>query len=154
MYDRRTFLSGVAFVALSGRLASAEPARRMTIHKDPNCGCCAAWAEHVRAAGFETEIVETNAIDRVKARLRVPQSLASCHTAEIEGYVIEGHVPAADIVRLLKERPKAQGLAVPGMPVNSPGMEVPGATNERYEVVLFGDGARSTFSAWMGDRKI
>jgi len=155
MHDRRIFLGGLAAVALSGGLAWAtEPAKRMIIHKDPNCGCCGAWAEHVRAAGFETQIIETKALDRVKARLGVPTSLASCHTAEIDGYVIEGHVPAADIVRLLKERPKARGLAVPGMPANSPGMQVPGAADERYEVVLFGEGTQSTFGVWMGDRRV
>ena len=155
MQNRRTFLGGLALVAMSGGLARASaPARRMIIHKDPNCGCCAAWTAHVRAAGFETQIVETNALDRVKARLRVPQSLASCHTAEIDGYVIEGHVPAADIVRLLKERPKGRGLAVPGMPVNSPGMEVPGAPEERYEVVLFGEGTQTTFGVWTGGRRV
>ena len=151
---RRTVVFGFAVAAVGVAVRGAAAAPLIVVNKDPSCGCCSIWVEHLRGAGFGTQIHESSDLEPLKRRLGIPAILESCHTAEIDGYVIEGHVPAADIVRLLKERPKAQGLAVPGMPVNSPGMEVPGAANERYEVVLFGDGARSTFSAWMGDRKV
>ena len=111
----------------------------MTVHKDPTCGCCEAWVDHVRAAGYEARVVEVAAINAVKAKLGVPPGLRSCHTAEIDGYVLEGHVPAAAIARLLAERPKVRGLAVPGMPIGSPGMEVEGRDSETYDVMAFGD---------------
>ena len=117
---------------------------------DPGCGCCGAWVEHLRHAGFATTVVETRDLDAVKRRLGVPAELASCHTAEVQGYVVEGHVPAAAIRRLLTERPQAAGLAVPGMPAGSPGME--GGTPETYEVVLFGPQGHRTFARYRGDR--
>jgi hypothetical protein len=120
----------------------------MVVTKDPSCGCCRAWAEHVRAAGFPVEIVESASVARLKARLGVPQDLAGCHTAEVGGYVVEGHVPAAAIRRLLEERPAATGLAVPGMPVGSPGMEVEGSPPETYEVMLFGPSGRRRFARY------
>ena len=121
----------------------------MTVHKDPNCGCCTAWADRMRATGvFAPTIVEAADMMAVKARLRVPPALASCHTTEIAGYVVEGHVPAPDIVRLLKQRPKGIiGLAVPGMPVGSPGMEVADGRRDRFEVIAFAaDGRQSLFA--------
>ena len=137
--NRRLFLAGLGALQLGGAFAHAQAVRpMMLVYKDPNCGCCAAWAERIGAAGFQYEVIEEPNMNRLKARLGVPQHLASCHTAEIAGYVIEGHVPPAEIIRLLAERPSGQGLAVPGMPVNSPGMEVSGASDETYEVVLFG----------------
>jgi hypothetical protein len=140
-------------VCLGLVLAGAAPARaadlpRMVVTKDPSCGCCRAWAEHVRAAGFPIEVVESASVGRLKARLGVPQDLAGCHTAEVGGYVVEGHVPAAAIRRLLEERPAAIGLAVPGMPVGSPGMEVEGSPPETYEVVLFGPSGRRRFARY------
>ncbi len=129
-------------------------ARTMIVHKDPSCGCCDVWVDHVRAAGITAEIISTNAINRVKARLGVPMELASCHTAEIDGYVIEGHVPAAEILRLLAERPAGRGLAVPGMPINSPGMEVAGALDESYDVLLFGAGEPRRFASYRGATRI
>jgi hypothetical protein len=140
-------------VCLGLALAGAAPARaadlpRMVVTKDPSCGCCRAWAEHVRAAGFPIEVVESASVGRLKARLGVPQDLAGCHTAEVGGYVVEGHVPAAAIRRLLEERPAAIGLAVPGMPVGSPGMEVEGSPPETYEVVLFGPSGRRRFARY------
>jgi hypothetical protein len=123
------------------------------VTKDPNCGCCTGWVEHVRAAGFEVEVVESAEVNRLKTRLGVPQALASCHTAEIGGYVIEGHVPPAAIKRLLAEKPDGKGLAVPGMPVGSPGMEVEGTEPETYEVVLFGPSGQRTYARYTGDRE-
>jgi hypothetical protein len=105
----------------------------------------------MRSAGFPVEVIETHEINRVKVRLGVPQALASCHTAEVDGYVLEGHVPAAQVKRLLTERPQAMGLAVPGMPMGSPGMEMDGMA-DTYEVVLFGPAGRRTFARYEGGR--
>jgi hypothetical protein len=111
------------------------------VHKDPNCGCCAGWVRHLKDAGFAVTVEETADLEAVRKRLGVPADLAACHTAEIDGYVIEGHVPALAVRRLLQERPKAIGLAVPGMPAGSPGME--GGLAQAYDVVLFEvDGSR------------
>ena len=130
-------------------LATPEPPK-LTVSKDPSCGCCSQWADHIRAAGFSVEIVETGALNRVKARLGVPRHLASCHTAEVNGYVIEGHVPASAIRRLLAERPRIKGLAVPGMPVGSPGMEVEGTPAETYDVIAFGPAGEARFAQYKG----
>jgi hypothetical protein len=108
----------------------------------------------MRAAGFPVEVVEAADMNRVKARLGVPRELASCHTAEVAGYVLEGHVPADAVLRLLAEKPQAWGLAVPGMPVGSPGMEVEGAPPDTYEVVLFGPGGRRAFARYRGAQAI
>ena len=153
---RRTILLGLsASVGLAlPPGASAQELPKMAVAKDPNCGCCSGWVDHIRAAGFTVEVVETSEMNRVKARLGVPPDLASCHTAEIAGYVLEGHVPADAVKRLLQEKPRAKGLAVPGMPIGSPGMEVEGAEAETYEVVLFGPSARSTFARFQGPRAL
>ncbi len=145
----------LALAFLAPALAPAGRARAaglppLVVYKDPSCGCCAGWAEHVRAAGFPVEIVETDSLNRVKARLGVPQDLAGCHTAEVGGYVVEGHVPATAIRRLLDEAPAATGLAVPGMPVGSPGMEVEGSPPDEYDVVLFGPSGRRRFARFRG----
>ncbi|GLK81789.1 DUF411 domain-containing protein [Methylopila turkensis] len=137
--DRRTFTLVMAGAALLFPSA-VRAAPGMTVHKDPTCGCCQAWVDHVRAAGYEARVVEVQAINAVKAKLGVPPGLRSCHTAAIDGYVLEGHVPAAAIAKLLAERPKVRGLAVPGMPIGSPGMEVEGRDPEAYDVMAFGDG--------------
>jgi hypothetical protein len=132
----------------------SQPLPTVKVTKDPNCGCCSSWVDHLRASGFTADVVESAEVNRLKARLGIPRDLASCHTAEVTGYVIEGHVPADAIKRLLTERPSAKGLAVPGMPVGSPGMEVEGAVPDTYEVVLFGDGKRTTFARYHGARAI
>jgi hypothetical protein len=110
--------------------------------------------EHVTAAGFAVRVHEVTDLGPIKTRLSVPPALASCHTAEIGGYVVEGHVPASAIRRLLAERPGATGLAVPGMPVGSPGMEVPGAANETYEVVLFGPSGQQVYATFSGAQEL
>ena len=147
--SRRLVLCLIGATALVGR-ARADERPRMIVHKDPSCGCCEAWVDHVRAAGYRAESVETDAISRVKAKLGVPVGLRSCHTAEIDGYVLEGHVPASAIDRLLTERPKIRGLAVPRMPIGSPGMEVEGSEPETYDVVAFSDGEPQTFMRFKG----
>lgn len=151
---RRSFLTGLTVLLLPWGGASAQAPPKMTVSKDPLCGCCTAWIERLRASGFMVEVIETSEMNRVKARLGVPQDLASCHTAELAGYVIEGHVPVDPIKRLLIEKPAARGLAVPGMPVGSLGMEVPGVPPDTYDVVLFGDGKRTTFARYQGARAI
>jgi hypothetical protein len=107
------------------------------VHKSPTCGCCRQWVEHLRTNGFTVRTTDTEKLDELKASHRVPRQVQSCHTALVSGYVIEGHVPAADVQRLLKERPAIAGLAVPGMPIGSPGMEVPGAKVQPYDVFAF-----------------
>jgi len=153
---RRTSLLGLAAVAIPIRRsgASAEGLPTIAVTKDPNCGCCSGWVDHLRAAGFSAEVVESPDLNRVKARLGVPEDLASCHTAEVAGYVVEGHVPADAVKRLLSEKPRARGLAVAGMPIGSPGMEIGGADPEPYEVVLFGPGGRTTFARYRGPRAL
>jgi hypothetical protein len=152
--SRRALLTGLAAlpVAASCIPAAAQSLPNMTVTKDPSCGCCGAWVDHVRAAGFLVELTESPEVNRVKIRLGVPRELASCHTAEVGGYVIEGHVPADAIKRLLSEKPRAKGLAVPGMPVGSPGMEVEGMESDTYDVVLFGPSGRTTFARYRGGR--
>lgn len=132
-------LSFSILLALFVQGAAADPLPEVVMHKDPNCGCCSAWAEHLEANGFRVKTVAERDMQSVKRRFAVPQRLTSCHTAKVDGYVIEGHVPASAIKRLLRERPAVSGLAVPGMPLGSPGMEVPGK-RDPYDVVSF-DGA-------------
>jgi hypothetical protein len=147
---RSTLFAAICCLLPSGALLAAEePA--ITVHKDPNCGCCSGWVQHLQKAGFVTKVLETRDIDAVKTRLGVPEDLAACHTAEVSGYVIEGHVPAAALRRFLTEKPHAAGLAVPGMPIGSPGME--GGSPEPYQVVLFGPEGRRTYARFLGDRE-
>jgi hypothetical protein len=144
-------LGGMA-LGLARRDAAAAP--RIIVNKDPNCGCCSAWVEHLRGADFDTHVNELSDLAPLKKRLAIPPALASCHTAEVDGYVIEGHVPAAVIRRLLAERPAAIGLAVPGMPIGSPGMEVPGNPDETYDVILFGRTGRRTYARYKGAHEL
>jgi hypothetical protein len=130
--------------------AHAAPKPVIKVSKDPNCGCCTGWVEHLHSSGFTATVVDAPDMQAVKQRLGVPAELASCHTAEIAGYVIEGHVPASAINRLLAEKPQARGLAVPGMPIGSPGME--GGTPEPYEVILFGKDHPVSYGLFIGDR--
>jgi len=146
-------LAGLPALACAGRVrATAQP--WIVVAKDPNCGCCAGWVDHLRAAGFTAEVNDTPRVNAVKARLGVPAELASCHTGEIGRYVIEGHVPASAIVRLLSEQPEAKGLAVPGMPTGSPGMEVEGSAPDTYEVILFGAFGQRTFARFRGTTEL
>ena len=152
---RRALLVGTALTIAnpaSAQELGAFPVMRVS--KEPNCGCCSDWVEHIRAGGFQTTVVDVTDLTALKARLRVPGHLASCHTAEIGGYVIEGHVPALAIKRLLLERPFAIGLAVPGMPVGSPGMEVSGTPDEPYEVILFGPSGDRIYGRFKGSNAL
>jgi hypothetical protein len=134
-----------------GRPSAAEE-QIITVYKDPSCDCCSGWVQHLQHAGFTVKTIETSDLKPVKTRLGVPNDLAACHTAQIGGYVIEGHVPAAALKRFLNDQPSAIGLAVPGMPVGSPGME--GGTAEPYDVVMFGPGGRRTYMRFVGDRAL
>ena len=134
---RRTLLLAAGALPLAA-LAQKKPDRVLVeVWKDPNCGCCADWIKHLEQHGFATR-VHANGNDAMRAKLGIPQKLASCHTGLVGGYAVEGHVPAADIRRLLKDRPQAAGLTVPGMPVGSPGMDGPAYGNRRdpYDVLL------------------
>lgn len=111
-------------------------ANEMKIYKSPYCGCCTAWADQVRDAGFDIKIIEQANNTQLRKEYAIPAALASCHTAIIDGYAIEGHVPVADIKRLLAEKPEIAGIAVPGMPASSPGMDVEGNTDP-YQVIAF-----------------
>lgn len=145
---RRTFLiSGAATFAAQPLWANTSPV--LQVRKTPTCGCCTAWVEHVRQAGFtvEAQNVDQDALYAFKESLEIAPELAGCHTAVVEGYFIEGHVPASDIERLLAERPSARGLTVPGMPMSSPGMGGPGA-GDTYDTLLVGsDGSTSIYSS-------
>ncbi|NNK67418.1 MAG: DUF411 domain-containing protein [Rhodobacteraceae bacterium] len=145
---RRSFLFYSAALGLTRPVfAGTTPA--MQVFKTPTCGCCTAWVEHIRQAGFSVDAqdVDQDALYAFNDRLQIAPELVGCHTAVIGDYFIEGHVPASDIVRLLAERPVARGLTVPGMPMSSPGMGGPGA-GDAFETLLVGpDGSTSVFAS-------
>lgn len=128
--------------------ASAEG--QMVVYRDENCGCCGNWVDYIRAAGFEVDVRIFPFMNRKKTELGIPSGLRSCHTALIGGYLLEGHVPVEEIRRLLASRPNASGLAVPRMPVGSPGMEVEGVAPDRYNVLLFQGQRTSVFATYVG----
>lgn len=150
MIDRRAMLGALA----AGSIGAAAPAwaaapRSFTMWKDPGCGCCSAWASRVEAAfGRKLAVVKSPNMAGVKAAQGVPASLQSCHTALIDGVVVEGHVPPEDIKRLLAERPAGvKGLAVPGMPAGSPGMDVGHNHRQPYQVMAFDAAGKATVFA-------
>ena len=155
MLSRRSFVgqaAGLGLALAGGKSLWAAVPRRganptMTIYMSPTCGCCAKWVDHVKAAGFKTVVHEEEDMDTVKQSLGVPSQVRSCHTAQVDQYLIEGHVPAEDIKQLMDQQPKAAGLAAPGMPASSPGMAVAGEPHEPFDVVLFQrDGSSEVFS--------
>ena len=124
-----------------------DPALHAVVYKTESCGCCGAWVTHLEDAGFAVEVHNVDNLGPTKERVGVPVAMGSCHTAEVGGYFVEGHVPADDIKRLLRERPSAKGLTVPAMPVGSPGMEVPSGHVDPYDVFLVAsDGSTSVFA--------
>ncbi|MBO0903717.1 DUF411 domain-containing protein [Jiella sonneratiae] len=145
---RRAIGLGLVGSALFGLTISGRAAEAMTVYASPSCGCCHGWVEHMRAAGFAV-VVEDRSSDelaRIKRAAGLPPALSSCHTARIGGYVVEGHVPAAEVARLLKERPEAIGLTVPGMPADAPGM---GHGDTPFAVLLVRpDGEAERFAAY------
>jgi len=145
MTPRRTLLLFVAAPILAAASLASTSAPRgpaIAVYESPTCGCCAKWVDHLRGAGFTVTVHDTSDVAAVKADHGVPQALTSCHTAVAAGYVFEGHVPADLIARFMQEAPAAVGLAVPGMPVGSPGME--GPSPRRYEVVTFDSRGRTS----------
>lgn len=149
---RRSALIVLGALSLYPKSSAANEVVRVRVHNDPNCGCCSGWVRHLEAAGFAVTVKETSNLRVVRKRLGVPADLAACHTAEVDGYVLEGHVPAVAVQRLLEKRPAAIGLAVPGMPVGSPGME--GGEPQPYDVVLFGASGRQTYMRAKGADEI
>jgi hypothetical protein len=129
----------VALTTVAIVSAQREPAPTMEVYKSPTCGCCTKWVEHVRQAGFTAKVNELGdeALDALKAKHGIPRTAQSCHTALVGGYIVEGHVPATEVHRLLKEKPAVAGIAVGGMPTGSPGMEVAGVPPRTYNVVTF-----------------
>jgi hypothetical protein len=150
MLSRRGFVAAVAglFLLDGRRWGAAEVPASITVYKSKTCGCCTKWVDHLNASGFDTTVHDEEKMDQLKDEFGVPQAVRSCHTALIAGYLIEGHVPASDIRRLLAERPKVAGLAVPGMPAGTPGMAEPGSKGGDYEVVAFqSDGSTRHFAS-------
>lgn len=141
------FLAAAVMIVLmtaTGPAISAE----ITVYKSPSCGCCGKWVTHMKRNGHTLKIKNLDDLDMIKKMAGVPEPFQSCHTALVDGYVVEGHVPAKDVERLLKEKPKARGIAVPGMPMGSPGMEQGGET-ERYNVMMFKpDGSSSVYARY------
>lgn len=147
---RRTFV-GVALMAGAGvvaaqRAAGAQALPAVKVFKDPNCGCCSLWVTHMQQAGFPVTAENRPDMPALRVQHGVPQHVQSCHTAVVDGFVVEGHVPADDVKRLLKTRPAVTGIAVPGMPVGSPGMEQ-GSVRHAYSVLTFDQAGRTTVFA-------
>jgi hypothetical protein len=146
VFRNRTTVTTVALLVAGAALsvsaqssrakAPAAPAKDVRVFKQVGCGCCELWARHMRAAGFTLTVTEAPDLDRIKREQGVPATMGSCHTSLVGGYVVEGHVPADVVQQMLTERPRVKGIAVPGMPVGSPGMEQ-GETKQRYSVFTF-----------------
>lgn len=150
--NRRGFLGSAALTLFTGGLLNSPAAHaafdgtKATVYRNPGCGCCENWVLLLENAGFAIDMIDTEDLDGIRASNGVPADLAGCHTALLGGYVVEGHVPVSDITRMLKERPNIAGIAVPGMPLGSPGMEA-GSQKDEYSVIQFGkDGSRKVFS--------
>ena len=145
---RRFAITAAAVLLLTGSVGVTAQGQSTTVevYKSPTCGCCSKWVDHLRNHGFAVRAINTDKIDELKTSRGVPRQVRSCHTALVGGYVVEGHVPAADVQRLLKERPAIVGIAVPGMPIGSPGMEVPGTKAQSFNVMAFAkDGSTRVF---------
>ncbi len=141
-------LTGLALLTAPSA-ACAAPRPELTVYKSPSCGCCTGWVDHARQAGFGVKVVDVEDLAPVKARLRVPEALASCHTVTTAGFVFEGHVPIGDIQAFMA-KPRGLGLAVPGMPVGSPGMESPDGATQPYIVMAFDRQGRTSVFARHG----
>ena len=147
MIDRRAMIG--AILAAASAAACARPAKpiEVNVYKSPSCGCCGAWVDHLRSSGMAVIVQNMEDVSPIAAGAGVPDQARSCHTAIVDGYFVEGHVPAADIRKLLSERPKARGIAVPGMPIGSPGMEQ-GDARQPYDTLIIGlDGKSRIFAS-------
>ncbi|QYY30707.1 MULTISPECIES: DUF411 domain-containing protein [Cupriavidus] len=148
---RRTILAALALLPAAAWAASPQSATTVKVWKSPTCGCCKDWVAHLQSNGFDVTTYEVDDLTAARSKAGMPDRYASCHTAVVEGYALEGHVPAREIRRLLRERPTAVGLAVPGMPLGSPGMDGPeyGGRRTPYDVLLvMGDGRARVFQAY------
>jgi hypothetical protein len=147
-------VAAAAWLTTAAAQSSKPTALTLDVYKSPTCGCCAKWVDHMKEAGFTVKVTEKSedALDAVKTSSGVPQTAQSCHTALAGGYFIEGHVPAADVKRLLQEKPALAGIAVPGMPTGSPGMEVPGVAPQAFKVIAFDKKGTSSVFASHGGR--
>lgn len=135
-------------LALMLAMSAQAMAADITVYRNDGCGCCGKWAAMLGAAGHKVTIVDGKDMSMIKTDAGVPEAMASCHTAMVDGYVVEGHVPIADIERMLEERPAIKGLAVPGMPIGSPGMEAEDGTSERYDVMAIAkDGSTTVYAS-------
>lgn len=136
----------IATAVIAFRVSAGQDLPAITVYKSPTCGCCSKWVDHLEENGFEVKAVDTQETAMMKMRYGVPADLSSCHTALVDGYVVEGHVPAEEIKRMLTEKPDVAGLAVPGMPMGSPGME--GSRVDSYDIMAFKkDGSRSIYAS-------
>jgi len=139
--------AGLVWWMVSGSGGGTAQAGEVVVYKSPTCGCCKDWIKHMEQAGFSVTVHNTNDVDPIKDRYGVPYDMGSCHTAVVDGYVVEGHVPATDVKRMLAEKPAITGLAVPGMPNGAPGMEQ-GGERDRYKVIAFGPKGNSVFASY------
>jgi hypothetical protein len=147
MLGRRNLLFLLALGSLGVVPASGQSKTRLSVFKDAGCGCCGLWIKHMESNGFAATATNADDMDAIKAKHGVPASLRSCHTTIVDGYVIEGHVPATYVQRLLKERPAIAGIGVPGMPIGSPGMEVAGMKPQSFDVFSFDKAGRTRIFA-------
>jgi hypothetical protein len=144
-------IAGAGLFVATQRSVAAAPELKIDVWKSPTCGCCVDWIQHLQANGFLVNAINVPDSRHVRARFGMPAKYASCHTGLIAGYVVEGHVPAREIKRLLREKPKALGISVPGMPVGSPGMDGPsyGGLRDPYDVLLvLADGSARVFASY------
>lgn len=146
MSNRHTLAAVAAALLLSSGSLFASALPQVEVFKSPYCGCCAAWVDHMKAAGFQVKVTQVSGTSAARKSLGLPDALASCHSAKVGNYVLEGHVPATEVQRLLASKPAAIGLAVPGMPASAPGMDAPGR-NDTYQVLLIDKQAKSTVFA-------
>ncbi|SDB21007.1 DUF411 domain-containing protein [Belnapia rosea] len=154
--NRRHLLAALAATGAARGAPAQSDDRRLRVWRDPSCGCCTGWVDHMRASGFDVEDNLVASAAPVRRMLGIPSDLLSCHAGLVVGYALEGHVPAQAVRRLLAERPAGvRGLAVPAMPTGSPGMEVPGQPDDTYDVVAFDGGAgRQVFMRFRGGRAV
>ena len=149
-FPSRRSLIAAPLLLVPGIAVAANPATPVVVYKTESCGCCGGWITHMRRAGFAVRVVVLEDIATPASKRGVPFELGSCHFADVGGYVVVGHIPPADVRRLLAERPKALGLTVPGMPMGSPGMELPNGATERYNTLLLLPGGKTRVFATHG----
>jgi hypothetical protein len=149
--NRREFLARLTVVPIITALPPRGARPPVTVYKTPTCGCCKKWVEHIEKAGFKVTVKDMADVSPVRKDLGVPEALASCHTAVLGAYVVEGHVPADVIDKMLKEKPAGRGLTIPGMPQSAPGMDIPG---QPYNVLLFTRDGKTKVYASRDGRKV